>query len=94
MKAYTLDEIKQLYVDYYNIVDINETKGFTSKLNKNGFAKNANPRYEYPEGAGEIQIKIMKAMNFLNRPKNKEIKTKFVSWLRKYERKLKSKTTN
>jgi len=81
-----LEKAKQNIIDYYNLVDIKKTKGFTEKIEKNGLVRGEDLNYQIPKETEVIQKEIM-IMN------NKMIETgeitEFNSWLAKYERKLK-----
>jgi hypothetical protein len=81
-----IEKAKENIINYYNLVDIKKTKGFTDKIGKHGLVKGEDLNYQIPKEAEGIQKEIM-IMN------NKMIEsgeiTEFNSWLSKYERKLK-----
>lgn len=61
---------KETIEKYYSVVDIRKTRGFSSKITNNGYARRGDPSYTpQEEVCGEIQIQIIKNYNEINQRK-------------------------
>ncbi len=80
-----LKEARQLIIDYYNVVDIKKTKGFTARVDRKGNIVGKDVNYEYPAEALDIQRKMLINGNKLIQA---HLMNQHNRWLMGYEHKL------